>query len=150
MLKEAAINTVSRHVRAFGADLRGTSAVIFALSLVPIIGMIGLGVDYSSALARKARLDAAADAAAVSAITAARDYITSNGSSEAEPNLTNDAIAAGKTQGAKTFSLDAAADTNTLSATPSVTLTRVGQTITSTVSYNAASPPSLGGLLGGI
>ena len=142
------MNRVSRHVGAFGGDLRGTSAVIFALSLVPVIGMIGLGVDYSSALARKARLDSAADAAAVSAITAARDYITSNGSSEAEPNLTNDAISAGKTQGGKTFSLDAAADAGTLAATPNVTLTRVGQTITSTVSYNATSPTSFGGLFG--
>ena len=142
------MNAVSDLARAFGANLRGTSAVIFAMSLVPVIGIVGLGLDYSGALARKARLDAAADAAAVSAIAAARDFITSHGSTEAEPNLSNDAIAAGKAQGSKTFSLDAAADAGTLATSPNVAVARVGQTITSTVSYSAASPTSFGGLFG--
>ena len=142
------MNTIPNLTRAFGGDLRGTSAVIFAMSLVPVIGILGLGLDYSGALARKARLDAAADAAAVSAIITARDYITANGSSQSDPNLTNNAIAAGKDQGTKTFSLDAAADISTLATNPNVVLNRVGQTITSTVSYSSTSPTSFGGLFG--
>ena len=148
MLKGAFLNTVPRLFRTISVDRAGTSAVIFALSIVPVIGIVGLGLDYSGALARKARLDAAADAAAVSAIATARDYITTNGSSQTDPTLTNNAIAAGSSQGAKTFSLNAAAEFGTLAAKPNIALARVGQTITSTVSYNATSPTSFGGLFG--
>jgi Flp pilus assembly protein TadG len=132
----------------FRADYRGTSAVIFAFSMVPMIGILGIGVDYSGALSRKARLDAAADAAAVAAITAARDYIVANGNSEAEPGLTNDAVTAGQKQGAKTFALDASADASTLTGVPSVLVARNVQTITATVTYAAASPTTFGGMFG--
>lgn len=148
MLKAALLNNALRLLRTLSFDRAGTSAVIFAISLVPVVGILGLGLDYSGALARKARLDAAADAAAVSAIATARDYITTNGSSQTDPTLTNNAIAAGKSQGAKTFSLNAASDFGTLAASPNVVLDRVGQTITSTVSYSATSPTSFGGLFG--
>lgn len=142
------MTTAARLLRTLGVDRAGTSAVIFAISFVPVIGILGLGLDYSGALARKARLDAAADTAAVSAITTARDYITTNGGSESDPTLTNNAIAAGKAQGAKTFSLNAGFDAGTLTTAPTVTLARSGQMITSNVNYAATSPTSFGGLFG--
>lgn len=54
--------------RRFGSDRRGSFATIFALSLIPISVGVGAAVDYSFANKIKARLDAAADAAALSAV----------------------------------------------------------------------------------
>ena len=134
--------------RSFRGDRRGTSTILFAFCLVPAIGCIGLGVDYTTALARKARLDAATDAAAISAITAAKAYVSANSGSETDPGLTNDAIAAGKAQGAKTFALDAASELVRVSTTPNVNLTRSGQTFTATVSYAGQAATTFGGIFG--
>lgn len=51
----------------FRADRRGNVAMIFAMSLVPIMALIGAAVDYSRAAAARAKLQAAVDAATLSA-----------------------------------------------------------------------------------
>lgn len=129
-------------------DRSGTAAILFALCLVPAIGCIGLGVDYLTGLSHKARLDAAADAAAISAITAAQNYLTANGASQSDPTLTANAITAGQTQGAKTFALDAGSTLGAVPTTPVVTVSRTGQTLNATVAYSGQAKTSFGGLFG--
>jgi Flp pilus assembly protein TadG len=51
-------------------DCRGGVALIFGLSLVPLIGITGAAVDYSNATATRARLAQASDAAALAAAKA--------------------------------------------------------------------------------
>jgi len=53
----------------FTRDQRGNVAVIFALALLPIMFLIGMTIDYSTASQIHARLQAAADAAALAAVT---------------------------------------------------------------------------------
>ena len=53
----------------FGKDQRGNIAVIFAIACVPIISAVGCAVDYSMATRLKAKLQSAADAASVAAIS---------------------------------------------------------------------------------
>jgi Flp pilus assembly protein TadG len=53
----------------FRNDQRGSMAVTFALSLIPISLAVGAAVDYSFANGAKSKLDAVADAAALSAVT---------------------------------------------------------------------------------
>lgn len=134
--------------RRFARDTRGVSAVIFALCLVPAIGVVSLGVDYTRALARKARLDAAADAAALAAIGAAKDYVSAHALAEVDPWLTDHAKAAGKTLGDSTFKIDAGADIAGLTAAAVTNVDRSGQTFTAMVSYAATSPTSFGGMFG--
>ncbi len=129
-------------------DHSGTAAVMFGLCLLPAIGCIGLGVDYLTGLSHKARLDAATDAAAISAITATQNYITTNGASQTDPTLTNNAMAAGTAQGAKTFTLDAGSTLNAVPTTPTVNVSRSGQTITASVTYSGQSRTTFGGLFG--
>src|SRR5277367_1827796 len=50
---------------------RGNVAMIFAISLVPLIYLTGMGVDYGSAAMREAQMQAIADAASLSAVTPA-------------------------------------------------------------------------------
>ena len=53
----------------FRRDQRGNLAVIFAVATVPLISAIGVAIDYSEATRIKAKLQSAADAAAVAAIS---------------------------------------------------------------------------------
>ena len=54
----------------FLANPRGNVAVITALSAIPIISTIGCVVDYSMATMIKTKLQAAADAATLAAVSA--------------------------------------------------------------------------------
>ena len=50
-------------LRRFAGDRKGNVAIIFAFSLMPLMMLTGMGIDYTMATQRKAELDAAADAA---------------------------------------------------------------------------------------
>ena len=50
-------------LRRFAENRKGNVAMIFGLTLAPIVLLTGMGIDYTVATQRKAMLDAAADAA---------------------------------------------------------------------------------------
>jgi Flp pilus assembly protein TadG len=52
-------------------DEDGNLTPIFALTLLPILGLVGITVDYSQSSARKMALDAIADSASLAAVTGA-------------------------------------------------------------------------------
>lgn len=54
-------------LRGFTGNERGTTAVLFALLLVPMLGIVFCGIDYSRAMSIQSQLQTAADAAATSA-----------------------------------------------------------------------------------
>jgi Flp pilus assembly protein TadG len=54
-----------RPIRRFHSDQRGNIAPLFALSLIPLMGMIGLAVDYSRASAVRATLQSVLDSTAL-------------------------------------------------------------------------------------
>lgn len=56
-------------VRRFGRDRGGNAAIVFALSLVPIIFLTGLSLDFSAAAQKRIQLNAAANSAALSMVT---------------------------------------------------------------------------------
>jgi Flp pilus assembly protein TadG len=56
-------------MRRFSRDRRGNVAIIFALSLIPCIFLTGMAMDFSAATQKRVRLNAAADAAALAAVT---------------------------------------------------------------------------------
>jgi Flp pilus assembly protein TadG len=58
-------------VRDFGSNQRANVAMIFAFILIPVLFAAGIGVDYTMAARRRAKLDAAADSAALAALTPA-------------------------------------------------------------------------------
>ncbi len=55
--------------RRFIRDRKANTAIIFALSIVPIIFLTGMGLDFSSAAEKRIQLNAAADSAALSMVT---------------------------------------------------------------------------------
>jgi Flp pilus assembly protein TadG len=59
--------TLHRYIRSREANV----AITFALASLPTIYLLGMGLDYSSTVRRQSQLDAAADAAAIAAVTPA-------------------------------------------------------------------------------
>jgi Flp pilus assembly protein TadG len=55
--------------RRFGRHQHGAIAPLFALALIPMLGAVAVAVDYSLATKAKTTLDAAADAAALAAVS---------------------------------------------------------------------------------
>ena len=64
--------------RALGADRRGNVSIIFALCATVLIGLFGLGIDYWFAFQDKTRANAAADAAGLAAVNAAKAFYAAN------------------------------------------------------------------------
>ncbi len=54
-------------LRRFGADRRGASLLLFALTIIPLLVGIGLSIDYGRSLMARHRLSLAIDAAALAA-----------------------------------------------------------------------------------
>jgi Flp pilus assembly protein TadG len=61
----------AQYLRNFLRDREGNISVLFTLSLIPIVGLIGVGMDFTQATHRKITLDAYADAASLAAVTPA-------------------------------------------------------------------------------
>src|SRR6202035_5137144 len=74
-------------------------------------------------------------------------YIEANSGTQTDPGLTTAAIAAGKAQALKVFKSNAGS-TASIASTPTVTMTRTGQTINATVTYTAASQNAFGPIFG--
>lgn len=59
--------------RRFGADVRGGVAVAFALAAIPVMGVVGLGVDYTRATHARTALQANLDMAVLVGLRAESD-----------------------------------------------------------------------------
>ncbi|MBV6658696.1 MAG: VWA domain-containing protein [Devosiaceae bacterium] len=55
---------------AFSRDARGTVVVLYAMALVPVVGLTGAAIDYTRATDAQVNFQAAADAAVLAATTA--------------------------------------------------------------------------------
>jgi len=120
-------------LRRFHRDRTGNVAVIFALSLIPGIFLIGMSLDFASAMQRRSLLNAAADAAALAAV---------------RPPMMQQSASAAQTAATKMFNAQASAVGGVTSATPTVTVTTNGLTRTVTVSYTASSSNNFPSVLG--
>src|SRR3984885_9316880 len=109
----------------FARDRRANVAVITALTMVPIIFLLGMTLDFTQALRKKEQLDAAADAAAIAAVRPAM-------------LMQSDTVAAAT---ATAIFNSTAKSLSGLVAipTPAIAVTDVGLQRTVSVSYNAAS-----------
>jgi Flp pilus assembly protein TadG len=141
------VNAILILWRRFRADRRGNIAMIAALSILGLVGSAGLGIDYYNALAAKTRLDLASDAAAIAAINAAQSYIEANSATQTDPALSTAAEAAGEAQALKVFNSNAGS-TAKIAATPTITISRTGQTFNATITYQATSQNAFGPIFG--
>jgi Flp pilus assembly protein TadG len=129
----------------FRRDQRGNIAVIFGIACLPVLSAIGCGVDYSEASRMRAKLQSAADAAAVASISQnsqgwlAASQMTSNGeATTAETdamNIFNGNINTVYNPNATTGNLFTLNNSLT-----KATVTKTGVSLAATVTFNATVP----------
>jgi Flp pilus assembly protein TadG len=111
-------------VRCFIRDRKGTMSIVFAVSLLPLIFLIGMGLDFTSAAQKRTRLNAAADASALAAVT---------------PQMMTESDTAAIAAATAMFKAGAASVSGATVSAPTITLTNSGLVRTVTVSYTATS-----------
>ncbi|HWW66076.1 MAG TPA: pilus assembly protein TadG-related protein [Sphingomonadaceae bacterium] len=122
-----------------GRDRRGNVLLLVAFSIVPLVLATGVGIDYSRAARLQTRLNAAADAAALAAVTQPMMKRTEADARAAATNMFNAQVKnlPGLIYDPADLKVDIAA------GTPGTTNDR-----TVTVSYSAQSVNSFAGILG--
>src|SRR5271165_2019227 len=120
-------------LRRLARDEDGNLTPMFALTLLPVLGLIGITVDYTQSSTRKATLDTIADSASLAAVTPAMLASTDQASINVATTLFNSQVSAVKGIGPVTLS---------------VTASDNGLTRTVTVSYQTTSSALFGGYTG--
>jgi Flp pilus assembly protein TadG len=118
----------------FARGREGNVAITFAFASIPTIFLLGMGLDYSSAVRRQSQLDAATDAAALAAVTPAMMAQDTQVATAAATNVFN----------AKAVGLGGLQST----PTPTITVTNNGLVRTVTVAYTAQATNNFPLLLG--
>jgi len=123
-------------LRRFRSNSNGNIAVTFALALLPILSAIGCVTDYSLASRMKAKMQSAADAAAIASISK-----NSAGYLAAATMTGNGSITAGLTDAQNIFNgnLNAVSGYSNLSLT-GTSVTKTGIVLNSVVTFSAQVP----------
>jgi Flp pilus assembly protein TadG len=111
-------------VSMFSRDRRGNVAIIFALSMIPCVFLVGMALDFTSATQKRVQLNAAADAAALAAVT---------------PSMMTQSTANATTAATNAFNAVASNVNGATGVTPTITVTTSGLTRTVSVTYTANS-----------
>jgi Flp pilus assembly protein TadG len=119
----------------FRHDKRANIAVTFTIALVPILTALGCAVDYSLATRLKAKLQSAADAASIAAITK-----NSLGYIQASSMTSDGTVTAGQTDAINVFNGNINGVTGANVAAPVATVTKTGLKLTSIVQFSAVMP----------
>lgn len=136
------LTALTRRLVHLRAARDGNIVILFALAMVPMVGMMGLGLDYVRGINYRSHFDRAADAATITAIATARDYISANPKKEDDP--TASAMTLGQTRGLAAFRVNAASMLSSVPLTPTLTVTRTGGVITATADYSGTFPSAFG------
>src|SRR6201994_2722198 len=130
-------------IRRFGRDSRGNMAFTFAIVSVPLLTAVGAATDYSLATRMRAKLQSAADAAAVASISQqAAGYL-------AAAAMTSDGpVPAGVTDANKIFNGIMATITGYSGLNETSTVTKTGVGLSSQVSFSAVVPTTFMKLAG--
>ncbi len=128
---------MQRHDMSF--DRRGAVSVLFAGAAVPIVGLLGLAIDYTFLNQARTQMALAADTAAISATRLASSEFV-------EPVTTWQSD--GQTNGQQWYTAQLGSLHGASSPTPNVTVNRVGTTFTATVPYTGTVPTHFAALFG--
>ncbi len=128
----------------FRLNRRGNVAVITALAALPIVTAVGCVADYSMATMIRAKLQAAADASTLAAVSVNSPLIvTAQGMTKK-----NGTVAGGSTYVTDFFNADVTQTSGYTNLTPSGSVTKTAQVIKATLSYTANVPTYFMGLIG--
>jgi Flp pilus assembly protein TadG len=118
---------------------RGAASVIFAITIIPILGLCGLAVDYGQWARIDSNLTMAANAAALNAVKVAANAEVNN-----DPNAARE----GDQAGAQWFAAQAGPNQGYLSSGFPNVATQAGATVTSKVTFSGRINSIFGRLFG--
>src|SRR5277367_5676477 len=120
MLKRRFSGQTAKLFSRFRGNTKGNVAIIFAIACIPILTAIGCAIDYSLAVRMKSKMQSAADAASVGAISQ-----SSPGYTAAEAMSGNGAVTAGVADATNIFNgnMNNVTGYSGLAVTPTVTKT---------------------------
>jgi Flp pilus assembly protein TadG len=131
-LRSGRARAVQKIITRFSRERTGNVAILFGLSLVPLTFLVGMGLDFSNAMQKRSLLNAAADAAALAAVT---------------PAMLQQSAANAQTAAQNMFYAEASAPGLTINSL-NVNITTNGLTRSATVTCSASSVNSFGTILG--
>ncbi|WP_294644672.1 TadE/TadG family type IV pilus assembly protein [uncultured Aureimonas sp.] len=123
-----------KRLTAFGRDVSGNVAMMFALSLVPLLGFTGLATDYAKSVLVKRRLELAIDSASLAAVRRTVEVINEGSQSQAQ------AIAAGEAEGKAYLAAQAGRIVDASLTNSNVSVTVKGEVVASETRYDATVP----------
>lgn len=132
-----------RRLNPFQADTAGNTAMIFALCLPIVLGMVGGAIDFGRATQLRTELQDAADVASLGAVTA-----TSDSYKFAAKMNGNGKISAGETQALNIFNTNLPTSSDLKAVSPEVDIRKTGNELTSTFTVSATYKPYILGLVG--
>ena len=143
MARSSLFTGLRRCLTAFRSDRRGNLAIIFGFAMLPLIGLVGAGVDYSRAARVQTFLQAAADAAALGSVANA-----SAGYKAALQQGSNGPVATGQTQALSIFNGEINGRTGFTVTSLNANVAVANWQVTSTVTFTATVPTVLMEVLG--
>jgi Flp pilus assembly protein TadG len=140
------LNKFVRIVTSFRGNTRGNVAVITALAMLPMIAAVGCVIDYTTASVIKTKLQAAADAASLAAISTNSPLVTTAKAMSGSGN-----VSGGSTFAINFFNANlstAPQDIGYTNLSPNATVAKNGMKLTATVSFTAQVPTTFMGIAG--
>ena len=126
---------LQQYLSRFRRDKRGNVAIIFAIAAIPLISAIGCAVDYSMATRMKAKLQSAADAASIAALSQ-----KSPGFLAASVMTGNGTVADGVTDATNVFNANMDGITGYTILVEDVAVTKTGIKLAASVTFTADVP----------
>ncbi len=140
-MRQLIAQSIAREFATFRKATRANVALIFGLSAVPLLGMVGAAVDFGLASSTKAQLDSALDSAALIATTSAASAVSAGASLDT-------ATSAAQALATTRFSAQVAAlSSASVTGVTAVVTGSVGN-FSATMNYTADYPTMLTSLLG--
>ena len=130
---------MTRLIARFRRDRRGNVAILVGLLILPIIGLLGLAIDFGEATMARAKLDLAADSAALLATTAASNAYLAGAA---------DPIGTAKAAAQARFTGQAGAQSGVTIGNVAVTVTQSGPLFASSIIYSGAIATTFGRIFG--
>jgi Flp pilus assembly protein TadG len=127
----------------FRRDQRGNVAVMFALSLIPVLSCIGCAIDYSRATQLRSKLQAAIDAASVGSVSKKSPAFIAAGSMTADGP-----ISVGVTDATNIFNGNMSGTIGYTLNSMSAVVMKSGSNVTSTTTFSAQVPTTFMNVVG--
>jgi Flp pilus assembly protein TadG len=114
---------------------------MFALAIVPILSAVACALDYTMAVSIKTKLQAAADAATLAAVSANSPFVSASQNMSGDGNIANDSTFLNNF-------FTSAAPASPVATLQTASVVKNGSAITATVSFSAQVPTSFLKLMG--